>query len=85
VNELVAQDGVVMLTGSYFSNIAVSDYARERKVMYLAGKPSTDAILVEGQCLYVPTEAIELYAGGDAGGAGGQAAGQALGDDRAQL
>jgi branched-chain amino acid transport system substrate-binding protein len=44
VNELVAQDGVVMLTGSYFSNIAVSDYARQRKVMYLAGKPLTDAI-----------------------------------------
>jgi ABC-type cobalamin/Fe3+-siderophores transport system ATPase subunit len=46
VNELVAQDGVVMLTGSYFSSIvlAISDYARQRKVMYLAGKPLTDAI-----------------------------------------
>jgi len=45
-NELIAQDGVVMLIGGYFSNVglAISDYARQKKVMYLAGEPLTDAI-----------------------------------------
>jgi branched-chain amino acid transport system substrate-binding protein len=45
-NELVASDGVVMLMGTYFSNIglAVSDYAKQKKVFFLAAEPLTDAI-----------------------------------------
>jgi branched-chain amino acid transport system substrate-binding protein len=45
-NELVANDGVVMLSGAFFSNIglALSDYAKQKKVLYLAGEPLTDAI-----------------------------------------
>src|ERR1700675_881809 len=45
-NELVASDGVVMLAGTFFSNIglAVSDYAKQKKIMFLAAEPLTDAI-----------------------------------------
>src|SRR5277367_6527824 len=45
-NELVASDGVVMLAGTFFSNIglAVSDFARQKKVLFLAAEPLTDAI-----------------------------------------
>ncbi|MCP5979002.1 ABC transporter substrate-binding protein, partial [Klebsiella pneumoniae] len=36
-NELVSSDGVVMLTGTFFSHIglAVSDYAKQKKVFFL--------------------------------------------------
>ncbi|TCT05118.1 ABC transporter substrate-binding protein [Aquabacter spiritensis] len=45
-NELVSSDGVVMLTGTFFSHIglAVSDYAKQKKVFFLAAEPLTDAI-----------------------------------------
>jgi branched-chain amino acid transport system substrate-binding protein len=45
-NELVANDGVVMLVGTFFSNIglAVSDFANQKKTFFLASEPLTDAI-----------------------------------------
>ena len=45
-NELVASDGVVMLAGTFFSNIglAVSDFAKQKKILFLAAEPLTDAI-----------------------------------------
>ena len=45
-NELVANDGVVMLSGTFFSNIglAVADYAKQKKILFLAAEPLTDAI-----------------------------------------
>ena len=45
-NELVASDGVAMLAGTFFSNIglAVSDYAKQKKIFFLAAEPLTDAI-----------------------------------------
>src|ERR1700685_4357666 len=45
-NELVANDGVAMLAGTFFSNIglAVSDYAKQEKILFLAAEPLTDAI-----------------------------------------
>ncbi len=45
-NELVESDHVAMLAGTFFSNIglAVSDYANQKKVMFLAAEPLTDAI-----------------------------------------
>src|ERR1700728_3682273 len=45
-NELVSKDGVVMLAGTFFSNIglAVSDYAKQKKILFLAAEPLTDAI-----------------------------------------
>ncbi|MFG1463968.1 ABC transporter substrate-binding protein [Xanthobacter sp. DSM 24535] len=45
-NELVSSDQVAMLTGTFFSHIglAVSDYAKQKKVFFLAAEPLTDAI-----------------------------------------
>ena len=45
-NELVSSDGVVMLAGTFFSNIglAVSDFAKQKKILFLAAEPLTDAI-----------------------------------------
>ncbi|MFY9829646.1 MAG: ABC transporter substrate-binding protein [Rhodoplanes sp.] len=45
-NQLVESDRVAMLMGTFFSNIglAVSDYARQKKIFFLAAEPLTDAI-----------------------------------------
>jgi branched-chain amino acid transport system substrate-binding protein len=45
-NELVSSEGVVMLTGTFFSNIglAVGDFAAQKKIFFLAGEPLTDAM-----------------------------------------
>ena len=45
-NELVASEGVAMLTGTFFSNIglAVTDFAKQKKVFFLAAEPLTDAV-----------------------------------------
>jgi branched-chain amino acid transport system substrate-binding protein len=44
--ELVSSDNVAMLTGTFLSNIglAVSDFANQKKVFFLASEPLTDAI-----------------------------------------
>lgn len=46
-NELVRREGVVMLAGTYLSNVglAVADYAAKRKVVFLASEPLTDAMV----------------------------------------
>jgi branched-chain amino acid transport system substrate-binding protein len=48
-NELVSNEGVAMLTGTFLSNIglAVSDFAKQKKVFFLAAEPLTDAITWE--------------------------------------
>src|SRR5580700_54201 len=45
-NELVAKDEVVLLAGTFFSNIglAVSDFAKQKKVFFLAAEPLSDAV-----------------------------------------
>src|SRR5207247_2140427 len=45
-NELVSSENVVMLIGTFLSNIglAVSDFANQKKVFFLAAEPLTDAI-----------------------------------------
>ena len=45
--ELIRRDNVVMLTGTFFSHIglAVSDFAKQNKVMFLASEPLTDALV----------------------------------------
>ena len=45
-NELVENDGVALLSGTFFSNVglAVSDFALQKKVLFLAAEPLTDAI-----------------------------------------
>src|ERR1700726_1013181 len=42
-NELVSKDEVVLLAGTFFSNIglAVSDFAKQKKVFFLAAEPLT--------------------------------------------
>ncbi|WP_454916330.1 ABC transporter substrate-binding protein [Xanthobacter sediminis] len=46
-NELVSREGVVMIAGGFLSNVglALSDFARQKKVMYLASEPLTDALV----------------------------------------
>src|SRR5271166_1484782 len=45
-NQLVESDHVAMLMGTFFSNIglAVSDFAQQKKIFFLAAEPLTDAI-----------------------------------------
>ncbi|MEM7499825.1 MAG: ABC transporter substrate-binding protein [Pseudomonadota bacterium] len=45
--ELVSRDGVVMLTGSILSNVglAISSWADENEVVYLAAEPLADALV----------------------------------------
>jgi len=45
-NELVSSEGVAMLAGTFMSNVglAVSDFAKQKKVFFLAAEPLTDAI-----------------------------------------
>ena len=49
-NELVSREGVDMIAGAFFSNIglALADFAKQRKVFYLAGEPLTDAMVWSG-------------------------------------
>ena len=46
-NELMSRDGVAMLAGGFFSNVglALGDFAKQHKVVYLAGEPLTDALM----------------------------------------
>jgi branched-chain amino acid transport system substrate-binding protein len=45
--ELVSSDGVALLFGTFFSHIglAVTDFARHRKVLFVAAEPLSDAIV----------------------------------------
>lgn len=45
-NELVSSEGVTILAGTFFSNIglAVSDFAKQKKVFFMAAEPLTDAV-----------------------------------------
>lgn len=45
--ELVTREGVVMLAGTFFSHVglAVADYAKQRRVFFLAAEPLTDALV----------------------------------------
>ncbi len=48
-NELVEADNVDLLTGTILSNVglAVADFAKQRKIVFLASEPLTDAIIWE--------------------------------------
>lgn len=47
--ELVTREGAVMLAGTFASNVglAVSDFAKQRKVLFIAAEPLTDKIVWE--------------------------------------
>jgi branched-chain amino acid transport system substrate-binding protein len=44
--ELVSRDGVALLAGTFFSHIglAVTDFAKQKKVMFVAAEPLSDAV-----------------------------------------
>ena len=46
-NELVSRENVALLFGTFFSHVglAVSDFAKQKKVLFLAAEPLTDAIV----------------------------------------
>ena len=48
-NDLVAREGVEMLMGTLLSNVglAVSDFAKQRRILFLAAEPLTDALVWE--------------------------------------
>src|SRR5918993_3571083 len=48
--ELVTRENVSFLFGSFLSNVgvAMADYANQKKVVYIAAEPLTDAITMEG-------------------------------------
>ena len=48
-NGLVANEGVALLAGTFFSHVglAVSDYARQKRVLFVAAEPLTDALVWE--------------------------------------
>lgn len=45
--EMISRDKVTMLSGTFFSHIglAVSDFAKQKKVLFLASEPLTDALV----------------------------------------
>ncbi|RYB02671.1 ABC transporter substrate-binding protein [Lichenibacterium ramalinae] len=46
-NELVSREGVVLLAGGFFSNVglALGDFAKQHRIVYVAGEPLTDALV----------------------------------------
>ncbi len=48
-NELVTRDGASMLMGTFFSNLglAVADFAKQKKVVFVAAEPLTDALTMD--------------------------------------
>lgn len=46
-NELLTREGVDLLMGTFFSHVglAVSDFARQRQVLFVAAEPLTDALI----------------------------------------
>lgn len=46
-NELVSREGVALLVGTFFSHIglAVSDFANQRRILFIAAEPLSDALV----------------------------------------
>lgn len=47
--ELVSREGVVLLTGGFLSHVglAISDFAKQRKILFIASEPLTDKLVWE--------------------------------------
>ena len=61
-----------LLAGTFLSNIglAVADFAKQKKVFFLAAEPLTDKIVwQQRQPVHLPPAAVDLHADGDAGAA----------------
>ncbi len=64
--ELLDGQKVDILAGGYLSNVglALSDFAQQRKRLYIAGEPLSDALVWEkGTRVLLPTKAFDLHAG----------------------
>lgn len=48
-NELISREGAVLLMGTFYSHVglAVSDFAKQRRVLFLAAEPLSDALIWE--------------------------------------
>lgn len=48
-NELVARENVVLLMGGFFSHVglALADFANQKRILYIAAEPLTDALVWE--------------------------------------
>ncbi len=48
-NELVSREGVSILAGTFFSNVglAVADFAQQKRILFLAAEPLSDAITLD--------------------------------------
>ena len=80
--------GVALIAGTFLSNIglAVTDFAKQKKVFFLAAEPLTDKITWQNGNHYTFRLRPEhLHAGGDAGARGGQAEEEALGRRLSEL
>ena len=86
--ELLSREKVVLLMGTFASNVglAVADFAKQRKVLFLAAEPLTDKIVWEnGNRVHVPAARVDVHADGDARPRGRQARQEALGDRLSEL
>jgi branched-chain amino acid transport system substrate-binding protein len=71
--ELLSREKVDVLTGTFLSHIglAVTDFAKQKKVFFLAGEPLTDKIVwAKRQRLHLPPAPQHLHAGRHAGARG---------------
>ena len=87
-NELVSNEGVALLAGTFFSNVglAVADFAAQKKVLFVAGEPLTDAITwSKGNRYTFRLRPSNYEQAAMLARRGGEASSQAMGDDRAEL
>ena len=81
--ELLSREGAAFLIGTFPSHVglAVADFAKQRKVLFIAAEPLTDKIVWDqGNALHLPPAHLDLHADGDAHSRRGQAQEEALGD-----
>ena len=84
----LARERRVLIAGTFLSNIglAVTDFAKQKKVFFLAAEPLTDKIVWQNGNRYTfRLRPVDLHAVGDAGARGGQAEEEALGGRLSEL
>ena len=87
-DELVTREGVSLLFGSFLSNVgvAMADFANQKKIVYIAAEPLTDAItMAQGNRYTFRIRPNNYHAGRHAGRAGQGFRSEALGHRRAEL
>jgi branched-chain amino acid transport system substrate-binding protein len=86
--ELISREQVDVLAGSFLSHIgvALTDFAKQKKVFFLAGEPLSDKIIWQnGNRIHLPSAPRHLHAVCHAGARGSQAQEKALGAGLPQL